>query len=65
MTRLRKQMVRPRKKDAEKKDSFVRTRVTEDLKKILESVAAADGMDISTFARVAMIEKARRAGAKI
>ena len=65
MAKLLKSMVRPRKKAGEKKDSFIRVRVTPDLKGALESVALKDGMDLSTFARVAMIEKARRAGAQL
>ena len=65
MARLRKSMVRPRKKAGEKKDAFIRVRVTDDLKKTLEAAAGKDGMDLSTFARVAMIEKARRAGTQV
>jgi uncharacterized protein (DUF1778 family) len=65
MPRLRKRMVRPRKKTSDRKEAFIRVRVTDDLKKTLEAAAVRDGMDLSTFARVAMIEKARRAGTQV
>jgi uncharacterized protein (DUF1778 family) len=65
MARLRRPMVRPRKKADEKKDAFIRVRVTDDIKQKLEGAATKDGMDLSTFARVAMIEKARRGGTEI
>lgn len=44
---------------------MLRIRVTDAQKKAFEEAAARDGMDLSTYARVAMIEKARRAGVEI
>jgi hypothetical protein len=40
-------------------------RVTDVQKRAFEASASKEGMDLSTFARVAMIEKARRSGVEI
>jgi uncharacterized protein (DUF1778 family) len=55
----------PPKKKADRKESIVRVRVTDGQKKAFDTAAVREGMDLSTFARVAMIEKARRAGIEI
>jgi len=57
--------MQPRKKKAERKETLVRVRVTDAQKRAFESAAAKEGMDLSTFARVSMIEKSRRAGIEI
>jgi hypothetical protein len=57
--------MRPTKKKGDLKEQMLRVRVTDVQKKAFENAAARDGMDLSTFARVAMIEKARRAGVEI
>jgi hypothetical protein len=58
-------MGRPAKKKTEKKDDLIRVRVTDVQKRAFEESASKEGMDLSTFARVAMIEKARRSGVEI
>jgi uncharacterized protein (DUF1778 family) len=55
----------PTKRKTEKKEGLVRVRVTDAQKRAFETAAAKEGMDLSTFARVAMIEKARRAGVDV
>lgn len=57
--------MRPKKKAPDKKEDLVRVRVTDGQKRAFEAAAAREGMDLSTFARVAMLEKARRAGVEI
>jgi len=61
MARLRKSMSRRKKKPGEKKDASIRVRLTDDQKAIIEAAATRDGLDLSSYARVAMLEKARRA----
>lgn len=58
MGTLRKSVARPKKKISEKKAASVRVRLTDDQKAVIEAVATRIGMDLSTFARVAMLEKA-------
>lgn len=58
-------MSRPTKRKTDLKEQTLRIRVTDAQKKAFEDAAARDGMDLSTFARVAMIEKARKAGTEI
>ena len=65
MSSLATPVARPKKKSGEKKEAFIRVRVTDDIKQKLEGAATRDGMDLSTFARVAMIEKARRGGTEL
>jgi uncharacterized protein (DUF1778 family) len=60
MTRLRKPMPRRKKKPEEKKDASIRVRLTDEQKAAIEEAAARDGLDLSSYARVAMLEKARR-----
>jgi uncharacterized protein (DUF1778 family) len=57
--------MRPKKKPAERKDSVIKIRVTDEHKRAFEAAASKEGMDLSTFARVAMIEKSRRSGIEI
>jgi uncharacterized protein (DUF1778 family) len=57
--------MRPKKKPAERKDSVIKIRVTDEHKRAFETAASKEGMDLSTFARVAMIEKSRRSGVEI
>lgn len=57
-------MATPKKRPAAK-DSFIKIRVSEEQKKILEAAAARDGMDLSAFARHRMIERARALGFEI
>lgn len=58
MRKLRKSMPRKKKKPEEKKDASVRVRLTDEQKQFIEGVATRRGMDLSTFARVAMLEMA-------
>jgi uncharacterized protein (DUF1778 family) len=51
---------RAKKKPGEKKDNTVRIRLTDEQKKVIEAAAQTEGMDLSTFGRVAMLERARR-----
>jgi uncharacterized protein (DUF1778 family) len=51
-------MPRRKKKPEEKKEASVRVRLTDEQKKFIEGVATRKGMDLSTFARVAMLEMA-------
>ena len=60
MGRLRKSMSRRKKKPGEKKDASIRVRLNNEQKAIIEAAAARDGLDLSSYARVAMLEKARR-----
>jgi uncharacterized protein (DUF1778 family) len=55
----------PPKKKTEFKEGVVRVRVTDTQKRAFEAAAVKEGMDLSTFARVAMIEKARRSNIEI
>jgi uncharacterized protein (DUF1778 family) len=55
----------PPKKKKDRKEDLVRVRVTDGQKRAFEMAAAKEGMDLSTFARVAMIEKARRSGVEV
>jgi uncharacterized protein (DUF1778 family) len=55
----------PPKKKNDRKENLLRARVTDAQKRVFEAAAAKEGMDLSTFARVSMIEKARRAGFEI
>jgi uncharacterized protein (DUF1778 family) len=55
----------PPKKKTERKENLVRVRVTDEQKTAFEAAAARSGMDLSTFARVCMLEKARAIGIKI
>jgi uncharacterized protein (DUF1778 family) len=55
----------PPKKKVERKENIIRVRATDAQKRAFEAAAAREGMDVSTFARVSMIEKARRAGIEI
>jgi uncharacterized protein (DUF1778 family) len=61
MTRLTRSMSRRKKKPDEKKDASIRVRLTDEQKAIIEAAASRDGLDLSSYARVAMLEKARRA----
>jgi uncharacterized protein (DUF1778 family) len=55
----------PPKKKNERKENLVRVRVTDEQKGAFEAAAARSGMDLSTFARVCMLEKTRTLGIKI
>jgi hypothetical protein len=55
----------PKKKSGPEKNLVVRARVTDAQMKAFTTAADREGMDLSTFARVAMIEKSRRAGVEI
>jgi uncharacterized protein (DUF1778 family) len=57
--------MRPKKKAAEKKETVVKVRVTEGQKEALDKAAAKDGMDLSSFARHLMIERARHLGIEV
>jgi uncharacterized protein (DUF1778 family) len=63
--RLAKAMPRPAKPKSEKKDLLLHVRVTEEQKKAFEAAASRSGMDVSTFARVCMLDRARTIGIKI
>ncbi|HVV50585.1 MAG TPA: hypothetical protein VHO06_13045 [Polyangia bacterium] len=58
-------MVRPKIKASLKKSSVIKVRVTDADKEIFEAAAAKERMDLSTFTRVALIEKSRRSGMNI
>jgi uncharacterized protein (DUF1778 family) len=53
-------MPRRKKKPEDKKDASIRVRLTDEQKAIIEAAATRDGLDLSSYARVAMLEKARR-----
>jgi len=53
------------KKPPEKKQSQLHVRLTDDLKRKLALAAAKDGMDLSTFARHSMIQRARALGVEV
>lgn len=55
-------MATPKKRPTTSKDTFIKIRVSDAQKKILEAAAAKDGMDLSAFARHRMIERARALG---
>ena len=61
MPKLRRSMPRRKKKPEEKKDASIRVRLTDEQRSIIETAASRDGLDLSSYARVAMLEKARRA----
>jgi hypothetical protein len=58
-------VVRPKIPASDRKEGVIKIRVTEADKRIFEAAAAKERMDLSTFTRVALIEKARRVGMKI
>jgi uncharacterized protein (DUF1778 family) len=58
-------MAAPKKKPATSKDTFIKIRVSDAQKRILEAAAAKDGMDLSAFARHRMIERARALGFEV
>jgi len=60
VTRLRSSMARRKKKPEEKKEASIRVRLTDEQKALIEAAAERDGLDLSSYARVAMLEKARR-----
>jgi uncharacterized protein (DUF1778 family) len=49
----------------EKKDSHLHVRLTDELKGKLELAAARDGLDLSSFARHCMIQRARELGIEV
>jgi len=55
----------PPKKKSDRKENLVRVRVTDEQKTAFEAAAARSGMDLSTFARVCMLEKTRALGVKV
>ena len=58
-------VVRPKIPATDRKEGVIKIRVTEADKRVFEAAAAKERMDLSTFTRVALIEKARRSGMKI
>lgn len=58
-------MPRPAKQKGERKDLLLHIRVSEEQKKAFEAAATRSGMDVSTFARVCMLERARAIGIRI
>ena len=57
--------MRPRKKKAEQKGEMLRIRVTDAQKAAFDEAAQRLGMDLSAYARMALIERARNDGIKI
>jgi len=57
--------MRPKKQPSELKGSIIKIRVTDEQKRAFESAAAREAMDLSVFARIALIEKSRRSGITI
>ena len=55
----------PKRRKTERKETFIKIRVTDEQKKVFEDAAARDGLDLSSFARNTMIQRAREAGFKI
>lgn len=58
-------VVRPKIPTSDRKTSVIKIRVTDADKRVFEVAAAKERMDLSTFTRVALIEKSRRSGLKI
>ncbi len=58
-------MATPKKRPTTSRDTFIKIRVSNAQKKVLEAAAAKDGMDLSAFARFRMIERARALGFEI
>jgi uncharacterized protein (DUF1778 family) len=58
-------MATSKKRPAPAKETFIKIRVTDEQKRILEAAATRDGMDLSAFARHRMIERARALGFEI
>jgi hypothetical protein len=56
---------RPKKRAADKKATVIKVNVTDAQKRALDAAAAKDGMDLSSFARHLMIERARFLGIEI
>jgi uncharacterized protein (DUF1778 family) len=54
-----------KRRKAERKETFIKIRVTDEQKKVFEEAAAREGLDLSSFARNTMIQRARGAGFKI
>lgn len=58
-------MATPKKRPTKSTDTFIKIRVSDEQKRILEAAAMRDGMDLSAFARHRMIERARALGFEI
>ena len=58
-------MPSPKKTKPEKKGGHLHVRLTADLKGKLELAAAREGMDLSTYARSSMIQRARALGIEV
>jgi uncharacterized protein (DUF1778 family) len=58
-------MPKPTKTKREKKGSHLHVRLTDELKGKLELAAAREGMDLSTYARHSMIQRARELGIEV
>ena len=55
----------PKRRKAERKETFIKIRVSDEQKRIFEEAAARDGLDLSSYARNTMVLRAREAGFKI
>jgi uncharacterized protein (DUF1778 family) len=55
-------MARPSKRKGERKEHMLRIRVTDEQKKAFEAAAVKLGADVSTFVRMAALERARKEG---
>jgi uncharacterized protein (DUF1778 family) len=58
-------MARPAKRKSERKEHMLRVRITDEQRKAFEEAAAKLGADVSTFVRMAALDRARREGVKI
>lgn len=58
-------MVRPPRPQSQIKTKVIKIRVTAEQEKAFKAAAASEGMDLSVFVRVAVIERTRRTGIKI
>ena len=60
-----REVVRPPKPQSQIKTRVIKIRVTAEQEQAFKAAAEREGMDLSVFVRIAVIEKARRAGVKI
>lgn len=55
----------PKKRTPDRKESFIKIRLTDEQKRVFEEAAQREGLDLSSYARNTMIQRAREAGFKI
>lgn len=54
---------RPKKKDSERRDNVLRVRLTDSERSLLDAAAKDKSLDTSTWARMLLVETAKRSAA--